>query len=334
MADVQKGKFCGSCQKQVVDFTNMSDRQLAEFFKKPSTGSVCGRFMTDQLERELDIPKKRIPWLKYFFTIAIPAFFASKAAGQQTHKIMGKPAFRQPRDTIRIVTVPEVRKLGEVAPEIITIRGNVTAAPANMISGTITNEKGEVVEGVSITVAGTKIAATSDMNGAFKITAKKGDVLSVSAIGYQAKDVIVNEKSSIAIQLTPIILEEVVVVGYVTKTRCDVIMGAISTVRAEDIRKVDDKEVMKQPDAVLKIYPNPVQRNTTFTVRLKKMSDQVSDIRIITASGVSVLSQKMASKGKQATISLQAGDWAAGLYFIQLLYADGQVAQSERLVIQ
>ena len=62
-----RGKFCGSCQKQVVDFSNMSDRQVAEFFKKPSTGSVCGRFMTDQLDRSIEIPKKRIPWLKYFF---------------------------------------------------------------------------------------------------------------------------------------------------------------------------------------------------------------------------------------------------------------------------
>jgi hypothetical protein len=84
MSPVEKGKFCGSCEKQVVDFTNMSDRQIAEFFKKPSTGSVCGRFMTDQLDREIAMPKKRIPWLKYFFQITLPAFLLSmKANGQQ-----------------------------------------------------------------------------------------------------------------------------------------------------------------------------------------------------------------------------------------------------------
>ena len=85
MTQVEKGKFCGSCQKQVLDFSNMNDRQVAEFFKKPSTGSVCGRFMTDQLERDIEIPKKRIPWLKYFFQFAIPAFLVSiKASGQAT----------------------------------------------------------------------------------------------------------------------------------------------------------------------------------------------------------------------------------------------------------
>jgi hypothetical protein len=86
MTPVEKGRFCGSCQKQVVDFSNMSDRQVAEFFKKPSSGSVCGRFMTDQLEREIEIPKKRIPWLKYFFQFTIPAFLISLKASSQSTK--------------------------------------------------------------------------------------------------------------------------------------------------------------------------------------------------------------------------------------------------------
>src|SRR5690349_4041323 len=77
MTQVEKGRFCSSCQKQVVDFTNMSDRQIAEFFKKPSNGSVCGRFMEDQLNKDIPIPTKRIPWLKYFFQVTIPLFLLS-----------------------------------------------------------------------------------------------------------------------------------------------------------------------------------------------------------------------------------------------------------------
>ena len=51
MQPEEKGKFCGSCQKQVVDFSNMNDRQVAEFFKKPSDGSVCGRPTGDTAHR-------------------------------------------------------------------------------------------------------------------------------------------------------------------------------------------------------------------------------------------------------------------------------------------
>ncbi len=158
MTDVQKGKFCGSCQKQVVDFTNMSDRQLAEFFKKPSTGSVCGRFMNDQLERAIEIPKKRIPWLKYFFTIALPAFFISKASAQQQPKMMGKVMRPALRDTAKTITVPPVRMLGMIAPLIQpVVKGDtviqiVKESPkaTDMIRGRVVDETGEPVPYASI----------------------------------------------------------------------------------------------------------------------------------------------------------------------------------------
>src|SRR5438045_581826 len=92
MNAAEKGRFCGSCQKEVIDFTNMSDSQLAAFFKKPSTGSICGRFYEDQLDRSIDIPKKRIPWVKYFFQFALPAFLFSLKASSQVALRMGKPA--------------------------------------------------------------------------------------------------------------------------------------------------------------------------------------------------------------------------------------------------
>lgn len=84
----EKGKFCSNCQKTVIDFREMSDRKLAEFFKKPQ-GMVCGRFYQDQLERPISLPRKRIPWLRYFFTISLPAFvLLLKSCGQKS--IIGK----------------------------------------------------------------------------------------------------------------------------------------------------------------------------------------------------------------------------------------------------
>lgn len=112
MTPVEKGKFCGSCQKQVVDFSEMSDRQVAEFFKKPSNGSVCGRFMSDQLDREIAIPRKRIPWVKYFFHIALPAFLMSMKVSAQ--KTQGKVKVST-TDTVRIPVHNDYRTMGMVA---------------------------------------------------------------------------------------------------------------------------------------------------------------------------------------------------------------------------
>src|SRR4051794_27218772 len=92
MNPVEQGRFCGSCQKQVVDFSDMSDRQIAEFFKRPSTGSVCGRFMTDQLDRQIAIPRKQLPWVKYFFQFALPAFLISLKSSGQSRPMMGQVA--------------------------------------------------------------------------------------------------------------------------------------------------------------------------------------------------------------------------------------------------
>ncbi|MFX6803812.1 hypothetical protein ABTH20_20355, partial [Acinetobacter baumannii] len=61
MTPVQKGKFCGSCNKEVVDFSLMTDAEVLNFFIK-STGNTCGRFYNDQLQRPLQetkIEKKR-----------------------------------------------------------------------------------------------------------------------------------------------------------------------------------------------------------------------------------------------------------------------------------
>lgn len=122
MTPVEKGRFCDSCQKQVVDFTKMSDRQVAEFFKQPSTGSLCGRFLVDQLDRDLIIPKKRTPWVRYFFQFAIPAFLLSlkssqaKAQGSPIRRDRDKPQKSTPKliDQPRKADSSDRVKLGEL----------------------------------------------------------------------------------------------------------------------------------------------------------------------------------------------------------------------------
>jgi Secretion system C-terminal sorting domain len=100
MEQRQEGKHCGSCQKTVIDFTTMTDTQLANFFKK-NTSNVCGRFYDDQLDKQIPIPKRELPWLKYFFTITLPAFlFSQKSLGQKNlHKektVLIKKQFKKP----------------------------------------------------------------------------------------------------------------------------------------------------------------------------------------------------------------------------------------------
>ncbi|WP_222165953.1 hypothetical protein [Edaphocola aurantiacus] len=42
MLPEEKGKFCLSCQKSVVDFSSMSDAQIVRVLEQ-SSGAICGR---------------------------------------------------------------------------------------------------------------------------------------------------------------------------------------------------------------------------------------------------------------------------------------------------
>ncbi|HEX7906204.1 MAG TPA: hypothetical protein VF487_20160, partial [Chitinophagaceae bacterium] len=125
MTPVEKGRFCHSCQKPVIDFSTMSDREVAQYFKQ-STGSVCGRFMQDQLERELDIPKKRIPWVRYFIQFVIPAFLTgSKAMAQGGVE-------RKIGDTLTLSPVECNRSDKDIKGEV---RGQVAAKNEQILKG-------------------------------------------------------------------------------------------------------------------------------------------------------------------------------------------------------
>jgi hypothetical protein len=108
MTPSEQGRFCGACKKTVIDFSNMTDHQVAQFFKKP-VGGMCGRFHPDQLDRTMEFPTKRIPWLKYFFTISLPAFLFSLRATAQ-REIVGKVAIVKERQWIDTTTPPTISK--------------------------------------------------------------------------------------------------------------------------------------------------------------------------------------------------------------------------------
>lgn len=52
MTATQCGAFCMACQKEVVDFSLMSEAEIVDRLSKAS-GKVCGRIATDKLNREL-----------------------------------------------------------------------------------------------------------------------------------------------------------------------------------------------------------------------------------------------------------------------------------------
>ena len=71
------GRYCTACETTVIDFSKMSNEEVANFFLLNNREPVCGRFKAAQLERiEIVVPtyffKKHIPlWKKYLLLLLV-----------------------------------------------------------------------------------------------------------------------------------------------------------------------------------------------------------------------------------------------------------------------
>jgi hypothetical protein len=94
MTPQDKGRHCQSCNKIVVDFSVMSDRQVLEYFKT-TTGKTCGRFHDDQLQRPLIEPKQKSSRWNYFVASVFGFFMTGKLVAQD-RMILGKVIAKPP----------------------------------------------------------------------------------------------------------------------------------------------------------------------------------------------------------------------------------------------
>ena len=81
MIAVKDGRFCNDCQKQVVDFTDKTNDEIAAYLLS-STTKVCGRFQNTQLAPAV---AKHV-WKRWFSAAAMFAtvFVGIKEASAQT----------------------------------------------------------------------------------------------------------------------------------------------------------------------------------------------------------------------------------------------------------
>ncbi len=70
------------------------------------------------------------------------------------------------------------------------------------LSGHVTDESGNAVPYATVNVKGTKLTVVADANANFNISAKSGDVLSVSAVGLQATEVTVGNSPTVSVVMT------------------------------------------------------------------------------------------------------------------------------------
>lgn len=114
-----------------------------------------------------------------------------------------------------------------------------TQAQNVQVTGTVSDETGSALPGVTILLKGTTTGTTTDLDGKYSISGPASGVLVFSFIGYNPIEETIGNRGQINVSLRPDLsdLEEVVVVGYGTVKKSQ-LTGAISSVGNKEIQEL------------------------------------------------------------------------------------------------
>ena len=171
------GGFCQSCQKEVIDFRSMSDREILDHFSKDQQKS-CGYFRQSQLKSYTEIvPPKRKRHISLFGAglMGISIFAVQPPANSLLQNIKHFPDIIVEQKDIADTLKPEYK----------------TADKNPVVEGIILGESNEPMQGASVVVKGTTIGCFTDEEGRFSFSEplKEGDVLIISFVGYETQEI-------------------------------------------------------------------------------------------------------------------------------------------------
>ena len=141
MTPSEKGRFCASCQKEVVDFTHFSDSELAKYVH--THNNLCGRLLLSQLDKQVILPKTktRFPFRLYLGISSL---------------IAGVPALAQENKT-------KIENIDQIKISATKYRTNYIE-----ITGVVLDEIG-ALPGATIREKNSGNETSSDVDGVFKI---------------------------------------------------------------------------------------------------------------------------------------------------------------------
>ena len=237
MTPLPGGRFCRHCEKTVVDFTRMTDRDIARLYLRRE-GRVCGHFRQDQLNKRLPLPASVSRWQKFRAIGALlSGLLLSGAAAAQT-------ALQKP-----LIIVPSIGQ----KPGLQTA--------SRLLKGIVTDEAGEPLIGAAIALAaadgpGRILAGTASLaDGRFELKIPeraKQFHLTISYLGYEEQilelspaELAGNQAIQVQLKAASYNLEEVQVIAYNSSMTST--MGLISGVAVVHKGKKNRKKSWKQP---------------------------------------------------------------------------------------
>lgn len=189
MTPVSEGRFCSSCQKNVIDFSGLTDAELIDIFSN-SSSKICGRFHPDQLNRLLQEPapgRKAFPAAILTTLLSITGLSAAAS----------RPA----------TTVPFVQTTSPFSVDQSIVPPPV-ADTLKVITGRMVDSVQQTsLSGATVLIKGTRIGTVTDAEGNFHLNIpqdleQQQIILRFAFIGYDSKEILVKDNLPLKVALS------------------------------------------------------------------------------------------------------------------------------------
>ena len=153
MSPTEKGRFCASCKKEVIDFTSLTDSQIREFFLSQNS-RVCGRLSSTQLSHIYESSAKSHP-IKHNWIAAVFSTLLVVSTSNLKAETTWKDVLRMPFNF----------KLSTCEKD----RGLLSSDSLKIVRGKVKDQSGETLPGAAVKLEGTEIETISLSDGSFEI---------------------------------------------------------------------------------------------------------------------------------------------------------------------
>jgi hypothetical protein len=300
------------------------------------------------LDRSIEIPKKRIPWVKYFFQFTLPALLVSAKAtaqgnvraklvsAQQSSPVCSNsnvvPRVVGPKSGNRTIVGDTV--FFDEKPAIDT---KSVLHPGEYISGIVLDEEDRPIPYASVIIKGTKNGMMADSMGTFRLEMPVSDgmmVLDITSAGFEGKELPIGLETDLTkemvIRLDKKSLEGVTVVVY-GSTRVRMVTGSVVMAQKNDLNVI---KTQADIPSMIKVYPNPVVSGTNINVGCQKLKEGYYNLQLANQAGQQVLNKQAWIDSGMQVLNIEIPHIATGIYFLKLTNKETSKRFTQKIIVE
>lgn len=198
----EAGGFCDSCNKEVIDFTQMNPEKISSFLNDNTRG-ICGRLTKYQSKQSFRSKEEyqNINYHSHLMALSLSLFLISPISSVKAESLI----------------LPKKLKELSYLEQIQDSKFRNHLSDLIEITGIVLDEEKRPLPGVSVVLKGTNIGTSTDFAGTFQFPRKlkQGDVLQFSYLGYETKEHRITSKEPVKHLSINFELSEVVLMGEI-----------------------------------------------------------------------------------------------------------------------